>query len=336
MMPAWTGPTATSWTSPPSTRKKFPLAGAPPSPLRTGFSHGWPSGVRPCCSQTSRSNRCACGWVGVSADTGLANGVLRATASVLSASKAITATSRVAPPSGTPNQAQRRAPRSSSAAVAADEFRRRPLRHLRPRKAGAVGQQGKWSGGAHGGGKSWATAAVQASRSTPAWPARARGTGPGAAAAATITPAVSRRRVSAFALPRRAAGRPRCAKTTRVRPKKASSRQPRNIAAAAPCPVSKAARTTSSSLKNGPKGGQAVTANIPATKIAAERGVSSGHAPHLVHRCGAGGAADVARAQKQRAFGQAVGPDMKQRRRRRPRRPAPRRCTRMPMCSTLE
>src|SRR6185437_2097397 len=45
------------------------------------------------------------------------NGVLRATARVLSASNAITATSRVPLLSGTPNQAQSRAPRFNSPAV---------------------------------------------------------------------------------------------------------------------------------------------------------------------------------------------------------------------------
>ena len=44
---------------------------------------------------------------------------------------------------------------------------------------------------------------------------------------------------------------------------------------ASPCPEAKPARTTCNSLKNGPKGGQAVTANIPVTKSAAERGVST-------------------------------------------------------------
>ncbi len=73
-----------------------------------------------------------------------------------------------------------------------------------------------------------------------------------------------------------ARGRPSTiAKTTRVSPKNANSRQTRNMVAAAPWCVSKAARTIRSSLKNGPKGGHAVTTNIPVTKIAADRGVSA-------------------------------------------------------------
>ena len=62
--------------------------------------------------------------------------------------------------------------------------------------------------------------------------------------------------------------------TSRVRPKNANRRHARNMAATARWPVSNAARITRSSLKNGPNGGHAVTANIPATKIAADCGVS--------------------------------------------------------------
>ena len=118
------------------------------------------------------------------------------------------------------------------------------------------------------------TAAAHASRNIAGVRSPSHKDKPSSTSGGAITPIVSAQRLAfVFAASR---GRPSAMpKATRVRPKNASRRQPRNIAVAKPCPEATAARTTCNSLKKGPKGGQAVTANIPAIKIAAERGVST-------------------------------------------------------------
>ncbi len=113
------------------------------------------------------------------------------------------------------------------------KFRHRPRGHFRPGEAGGVGQEGKGAGCAHGVGKSCATAADQASRNIAGVKSPSHNDRPSSTSGGTITPAVSTKRLPPiFAAVR---GRPSTMpKTTRVRPKNANSRQPRNIAVAAP------------------------------------------------------------------------------------------------------
>ena len=86
-----------------------------------------------------------------------------------------------------------------------------------------------------------------------------------------MTPGLSRSRAPVARAAAR--GRPSTiAKTNRVSPTNASRRQPRKAATTRLWPASKPARTMRSSLKNGPNGGQAVTASIPTTNIRAESG----------------------------------------------------------------
>ena len=124
-----------------------------------------------------------------------------------------------------------------------------------------VGEEGKWSCSAHGVGKSCVTAAAQTSRNIGGVNRPSHSDSPSRTSGGTITPAVSTKR-RAFS---RVVGRGRPSvmpKTTRVSPKNTSNRQPRKIAVAPPDPEASAARTTCSSLKNGPNGGKAVTANM--------------------------------------------------------------------------
>ena len=162
---------------------------------RTGLSHGCPPGVRPCCSQTSRSNRCACGWV--CRERRIAAGERRAApdGERVVGVEGQHGDEACARPPARRTRRTGGAPRSNSAAVARTNSAAGQLRHVRPGDAGGVGQQGKWGGGAHGVGKSWATAAVQASRRSSGWQARAKGTGPAGASGGRITPAVSANRL---------------------------------------------------------------------------------------------------------------------------------------------
>ena len=77
----------------------------------------------------------------------------------------------------------------------AHEFRRPATRALPPREAGGVGQQGKWSGCAHGVGKSCATAADQASRNIAGVKSPSHNDRPSSTSGGTITPAVSTKRL---------------------------------------------------------------------------------------------------------------------------------------------
>ena len=168
MTPACTGPTATSWTSPPSTRKNGPLAGRVARGARTGLSHGCPSGVIAVLLPDLAFEQVRLGVRAPSAPgTRRAIGVLRPTASVLSASNASTATSRwhtSAGPSGTPNNAAQPGARSSSALVSATNSPPATPGTSRPRQAGRrCATRAKGVAPLMARGTAWPTAAVHAS-----------------------------------------------------------------------------------------------------------------------------------------------------------------------------
>ena len=165
-----------------------------------------------------------------------AKGSLVATARVLSASKAIIVTKRAEMPSGTPNQAHRRAPRSSSAAVLRTNSSAGQTGTSGHGRLVALANKANGVVGAHLDGKSCSTAAVQESRSAAGVQRPSQSESPRSRSGGRMTPAVSGKRLLTALAGER--GRPSTiAKTTRVKPKNAKSRHARNISAAALCPV---------------------------------------------------------------------------------------------------
>ena len=165
-------------------------------------------------------------------------------------------------------------------------------------------------------GKSWATAAVQASRKIAGREQAEPEDKPRNSSGGTITPAVSRKRLP---LRPRGGARPSVhdGKHQRVSPKNANSRQPRKIAAARPWSGREARRAARfSSLKNGAERRTRRDREHARHKKSRRKRRAATPCPRTSSiDARARRAADVARAQKQRAFGQAVGPDVKQRRR---------------------
>ena len=241
-----------------------PLAGASPSVRRTGLSHGWPSGMRPCCSQTSRSNRCACGCVAVS--DGIRASERRAAADG----------ERVVGIEGQHrDQPQRR--RLPARRTRRTGARRAPVRAAVARTNSATGHSGtsahgrrwRWPAGRKEWWRSWRREKVVRPRrsrpraSTAGVNRPSHSDSRSSTSGGTITPAVSTKR-----RPRRPRGRARPAvhdgehhpgQSEERQQQAAQEHRRRPRRARSPS----AARTISSSLKNGPNGGQAVTANMP-------------------------------------------------------------------------
>ena len=237
---------------------------------------GWPSGIRPCCSQTSRSKgapadarQSSAGYAPVerraASDGERVVGIEREHRDQLAR--------RLPPARRTRRRAARRGPTpppwratKSAAATPAPP----PRQRRSPLASRAKGSTRSWRGQ-----ELRDSAADQASRST------AGVKRPSQSAETEQAPAAarSRRRFGEAS-----AIRPRRPSRPAVDNREHEARQPeetqkadtRGSSAGAVHARSRAPRARSrSSLKNGPKGGHAVTANMPVTKIAAERGVST-------------------------------------------------------------
>ena len=150
MMPACTGPTATSWTSSPLTRKKgyasrSTVNGSRPGARwsggwrRSGLSQGCPWGTTPHCSAISRSNRCAAGHIGVRDSDSHRRRWCWSRPASRWRSWARIATSRLSVgPSGMPKNEISRQPSPTAASTVVAEPVLSLARHGRPRHAPAV------------------------------------------------------------------------------------------------------------------------------------------------------------------------------------------------------
>ncbi len=197
-----------------------------------GLEPRMPSGLSPCCSQTSRSNRCACGWVG--GERRIASGGRQAAADGQRV-VGIEGDHGHETGAGAFRHAKPRAEAARRGPIRPPSRGRIPPPATRappPREdwwrwpAGRMEWRRSWRGKELGDGGRPGFAQAPPGSPSPSHEREAQQ----AAAAATMTPAVSRTRWSR-ALAARTRGRPSTmAKTTRVRPKKANSRQPRKMA----------------------------------------------------------------------------------------------------------